>query len=321
MLRYPARRAAGALLVVALAGCGGGGSSSSTSIGSSPIDPPVSSSSQHLYVGDGVPGSGTIRIYALPIASSSTPVATIPLAAVDGVAVSAQGVLAASLLDGQIAIIPSPLTSPAISAEFSNGANGGQLAFLNNGELAAAAQDANLRFFAAPYTNASTPNASFSLPGATFYGVAQDGSGDIIADDQQNGNIYWYSSGAATPTVVPGPPNADLRSIVVQGSQAFIANVTQANNKYQSFPGGDVLVYNLPLSAASVPAYTIGNGMDIPEGLAFDAAGNLYVTNLGVPGTSPEQINVYAPPLSATSTPAAQLAIPQAGLFSIAVGP
>jgi hypothetical protein len=58
--------------------------------------------------------------------------------------------------------------------------------------------------------------------------------------------------------------------------------------------------------------------MNLPEALAFDAAGNLHVGNLG--GST---VSVYAPPFSASSAPAITLSVGPApfSIFSIAVGP
>jgi len=57
-----------------------------------------------------------------------------------------------------------------------------------------------------------------------------------------------------------------------------------------------LVVFNLPLTATSAPAFTIAGGGT--AGVAFDAAGNLYVSNVFA-----RTIAVYASPISATSTP------------------
>ncbi len=64
-------------------------------------------------------------------------------------------------------------------------------------------------------------------------------------------------------------------------------------------------IYALPLTSFSTPAFSISNLNDA-VGLAFDANGDLYVTQIGgnassLPGNS---VAIFAPPFSASSTPA-----------------
>jgi sugar lactone lactonase YvrE len=87
-----------------------------------------------------------------------------------------------------------------------------------------------------------------------------------------------------------------------------VSNVASAN--------GGVYLYALPLTAASTPAVTITTGVNIPEGCAVDAAGNLYVGNLGN-----GVVTVYAPPFSAASAPTVSLTVTGASIFAIAIGP
>jgi DNA-binding beta-propeller fold protein YncE len=75
-------------------------------------------------------------------------------------------------------------------------------------------------------------------------------------------------------------------------------------------------VYNLPITATSVPAFRISNGLSSAPMLAVDAAGNLYVGD-----EVTETVSVYAPPFSAASAPAVVLTFGVGyGLRGIAIG-
>ena len=67
---------------------------------------------------------------------------------------------------------------------------------------------------------------------------------------------------------------------------------------------GQVDVYTLPITAASTPAFSLTTGVNTPEGLAIDAAGNLYVGNL-----SDATIAVFNAPIASGATPSVTLKV------------
>ncbi|MGD0280001.1 MAG: hypothetical protein ABSC11_11925, partial [Smithella sp.] len=94
----------------------------------------------------------------------------------------------------------------------------------------------------------------------------------------------------------------------ISNSQLFVARVDGA---------GGIDVYNLPLTSASAPLFTMTN-VSIPEAVAFDSNGNLYVGNDG-----DATIRVFSPPFAATSTPSVTLTVgapANFALFGIAIG-
>jgi len=105
-------------------------------------------------------------------------------------------------------------------------------------------------------------------------------------------------------------PGTNYRKAAISATQLFVTSVGTTR----------VDVYNLPITAASVPAFSITNGVNIPEAAAVDAAGNLYVGNLGN-----STVTVYAPQFSAASAPTTTLNVTDGGggafqIFSIAIG-
>src|SRR5262249_12482207 len=131
-------------------------------------------------------------------------------------------------------------------------------------------------------------------------------------------NLYMVNAGSTSNLIVYAPPyntvpvttqfvNALYRKLAVNATQLFVA---------AAGPGtGRVAVYNLPLTNASTPAFSITAGTNIPEALAFDSIGNLYVGNL-----TGATVAMYRPPFSASSTPAVTLSVGSGfAIFSLAV--
>lgn len=95
----------------------------------------------------------------------------------------------------------------------------------------------------------------------------------------------------------------------MSATQLFAANVAGGT--------GRVDVYNLPITAASVPVFSLTTGVNTPEGLDVDAAGNLYVGNL-----SNATVTVYNAPITAGSVPSVsnQVNAGAFAIFGIAIG-
>jgi hypothetical protein len=106
-------------------------------------------------------------------------------------------------------------------------------------------------------------------------------------------NLYVYAPPyTGAPIITPGIPTSAYRQLAIIGNQLFVSDVAGALGK--------VDVYNLPLTVASTPAFSITNGINTPEGAASDLSGRLYIGNLGN-----ATVTVYTAPFSAASVPVA----------------
>ncbi|TLY51941.1 MAG: hypothetical protein E6K53_05885 [Gammaproteobacteria bacterium] len=264
---------------------------------------------QVLYVGnDNTPG--TVLQYSLPLTASSTSNFGIASNNVLAVAVDASGNLAVGSLGGGLQFFTAPLSAASVpSATFPNGAasNNGGIAFTNAGDFWAATFSNQVNAFTHPFSNASTPstfvtNAAMASTAGTAF-TCSSGAGLCS-------NLLVYAppySGA--PIITPNVPSAFYRKIAVTTTQLFAASVAGAT--------GRVDAYNLPITAASVPAFSFVAGVNLPEALAVDASGNLYVGNLGN-----ATVSVYNAPITSASVPSVVLTIGSGAfaIFGIAIG-
>ena len=99
------------------------------------------------------------------------------------------------------------------------------------------------------------------------------------------------------------------RKLAVNATRLYAASVANG--------AGRVDVYNLPITAASTPAFALSTGVNTPEGLALDPAGNLYIGNL-----SDATVTVYSAPITASSVPSLIFKVSTGAfaIFGIAVG-
>ena len=79
---------------------------------------------------------------------------------------------------------------------------------------------------------------------------------------------------------------------------------------------GMVHVYQAPLTSISTVAFDIVTGVNSPEELSMDNAGDLYVAS----AVAPSPPNVYAPPFSKSSAPKLTVGSVESD-FGIAIGP
>ena len=291
----------------------------------------------HLYVGnDNTPGQ--VLQFNLPLTSSATSNFGIASNNVVAVSVDANGNLAVGDNGGHVQFFTAPLSAlSAPAATFNNGAasNNGQIAFLNTGDFWAATVSNRVNRFNSPFSNASVP-ASFVTdagmvsdigtavdPTQNLY-IANAGTGNAAActgTSQPGGgcgsNLYVYAppyTGAPviTPNVINFPfssASTAYRKIAVNATRLYAASVANAP--------GRVDVYNLPITAASTPAFSLQSGVNTPEGLALDPAGNLYIGNL-----SDATVTVYTAPITASSVPSLIFKVSTGAfaIFGIAVG-
>jgi hypothetical protein len=293
-----------AIVILSLTACGGSSK------------PGAPGATEHLYVGNDA-GSASILQFTLPITSASTPSVTVApttgTANLTALALDAAGDLATADNAGHLAIFKAPITSSSTaSATFSNGtaSNDGQLAFNTAGALLAATVSTKVNVFNPPLSNTSTPAQSVTDASLTSaIGAALDSSGNLVVSNAGSGSstLTVFAPPFSNASVVtPAAAGTAYRKVALNTSQLFVASVAGTT--------GQIDVYNLPLSASSAPVFSMTN-VNVPEALAFDSHGNLYVGNLG-----DATIRVFTPPFSASSTPSVTLTVTGAAIFGIAIG-
>jgi hypothetical protein len=184
-------------------------------------------------------------------------------------------------------------------------AHGTSLGFVGN-PVAIAVDNANNLFVAAfgssggsssagdliEHSPATSATPAATLGAGTFQGprgIAIDANRNVFATDQGSNSVYEfaYPYGAATH-VIPS----------VAGNVYAIALSPNCNLFLTA--GAHVLEYAPPYTNA--PIATISSGLTNPAALAFDAAGNLYVSD-----TSTNTVGVYAAPYTNAPTTTIQL--------------
>jgi hypothetical protein len=313
--------AAAAVVAGVGAGCNGGSTSPPpffTGTAAPTPTPTPTPLPQHLYVGNDL-ASGDIRQYNLPI-TSATQAANFTINAAGAVAsveLDANGNLAAGLfLTGQIAFFNAPLSAASVpSATFANGtANIGQGVFTPAGDLWAITTGNRANLFTHPFSNASTPSAFVTNAVlGTWVGAGLDAAQNLYITHSANNNVYVFAPPyTGAPIVTPGLSGATTgyRKLTVSATLLFVCSDNGTGT-------GRVDVYTLPITAASAPAFAITTGVNAPEAVALDVAGNLYVGNSGN-----STVAVYAPPFSTASAPTVTLTVSTGAfaIFGIAIG-
>jgi hypothetical protein len=95
-------------------------------------------------------------------------------------------------------------------------------------------------------------------------------------------------------------PAAPYRDMAISGTQLFVVSSQVSTSRID--------VYNLPITAASAPAFSITSGLFggsvSASGLAMDSSGNLYAGLGGNLGTTDSGgVRIYVPPFSGASAP------------------
>jgi hypothetical protein len=281
--------------------------------------------STHFYVGnDNTPG-GVLQ-YTLPLTAGLASNFSVASNNVVSVVIDPNGNMVVGDNAGHLTYFTTVLGATSTpAASFTNGAasNNGQLAFSSAGSLYAGNVGNAVNVFARPFTNASTPAQTITGAGlASVIGVGFDAAQNLYVANAGAGTAITCSSGAGSCSnlAVFAPPytgapifstmvaSTAYRKLAVSSTQVIVANVAGA---------GGMDVYNLPLTAASAPAFRIAN-VQTPEGMALDASGNLYAGNL-----NNATVTVYTPPFSAVSAPSSTLTVSAGAfaIFGIAVGP
>jgi hypothetical protein len=292
-----------AAFIACLAACGG-----STKPPVPPVPgPPVAT--QHLYTAG---ATGQALQFALPL-TGSTPTATLSLPTasdVSAVAVDSAGNVAVGAFGGSISIFNGPITrSASASATFKNGTatEVEGLAFNSAGDLFATTNSTTINVFTHPLTSASTPSQVITSANLTAsVGIVFDSANNLIVSNSPSlagcNLLVFAPPYTGLPIATPMVPTRFFVQTAIRGTQLFVAG---------SLPTVSAIeVYNLPITAASEPAFLINNGIAggsaSAVGVAVDSSGNLYAGlsgNTGPPDMG--QIRIYAPPFSGASTPVA----------------
>lgn len=284
-----------AIFVTFLIGCSGNGS---TPIINTPVVP-----SQHLYVENFFNGqTGQIYQYPLPLTSAAAAMPNFGFLGPGEIALALDlsGNLAANDTNGKVTFYPAPLSSASVStAAFGSGPSGGQLVFTPAGDLFKASRTDKVFAYTHPFTNASVPSTSISAAGLTIAGgVGLDAAANLYVSNASSANIYVFAppyTGAPISTAVQAGKSYGY--LAVSTTQLFVLDRSGAT--------GSVDVFNLPLTTASVPAFTITSGIGLlPQGIALDNAGNLYI------GAFQGVITEYSAPYSAASAPVVTVPAP-----------
>ena len=106
-----------------------------------------------------------------------------------------------------------------------------------------------------------------------------DGSGNLYVANARTVTVYASGSSHAKHTIESNV-NAPA-ALAVNGGNLYVAN--QGNNTVAVF------------SPAGVHLATISRGINVPDAMAFDRSGNLYVSNRGPASGASSSVTVYAP--------------------------
>ena len=288
-----------AAFIACLAACGG-----STN---PPVPPGPPSGTQHLYTNA---TTGHALQFALPL-TGSTPTATLSLATasdVSAVAVDSAGNVATGDLAGNISIFNGPITgSASASATFKNGTATSveQMVFNSAGDLFATSFTNQINVFTHPLTSASTPSQVITSANLTSgFGVALDSANNLIVSNSPNragSNLLVYAPPyTGLPIATAVVPAANYSDLAISGTQLFVVASQVSASRID--------VYNLPLTAASAPAFSISTGLFggsvSATGVALDSSGNLYAGLGGNLGTTDSGgVRIYVPPFSGASAP------------------
>jgi hypothetical protein len=289
--------------IACLTACGG--STKPPVPGPTPGPTPVAA--QHLYTNG---ATGHALQFALPLAGSApTATLTIPTASnVSAVAVDSAGNVAIGDVGGNITIFVGPITGSASSSvTFKNGTSTAvdNLVFNSAGDLFATTNSNTINVFTHPLTSASTPSqviTSINLTGSD--GVVLDSANNLIVSNSPSlagSNLLVYAPPYTGPPIATAVvPASFYRQMAINGTQLFVVASQVSASRID--------VYNLPITAASAPAFFIGTGLfggsATGNGVAMDSNGNLYAGLSGNLGTTDSGgVRIYVPPFSGASAP------------------
>jgi hypothetical protein len=141
-----------------------------------------------------------------------------------------------------------------------------------------------------PLTASSTPDFAIGTKRTVAVGV--DASGDVAAIDI-NAQLTFYSA----PLLASSLPAATFGTAFSNSGTQQIA-FTNAGDMYVNLAANTILHFAPPFTNGAAPSASVNNvAFKTVGGVAFDAAQNLYVTNVTTAGSN---LFAYAPPYSGT---------------------
>jgi len=279
---------------LALAACSGSATNTET-------PPPPPPPTQHLYVGDDQT-TGALRSYALPIAASSTPAASVGMNSPFTIGLNST-TLAVADLNSNLYWFTLPLTSTSTPYAMIAAGSDGTPIFTPAGTLYQGGIG-KINVYTPPFTSSSTPSSSITTTGLSPDDMAIDPNGNVY--ETTGGNTIGVVTGGVLTTTLTAPVGTQFRGLAATSSQLFACEFVSQGSR-------NIYVYSLPLTASATPAVIINLGSYSPEGCAVDADGNLYM------GSSDGTVLEFKPPFTSASVPAVTLTTP-AVIFGIAIG-
>lgn len=159
-----------------------------------------------------------------------------------------------------------------------------------------------LQVFAPPYTSASTPEYSVALASASSYPIVTSGN-KLYVGEANNVQVFNLpitgNNPAAAATISDGVYYAYDLAFDASGN-LYVANFRGGGVPYGN---GSITVYDAPITNGEAAAATIPI-VYFPCGVAFDAAGNLYVSTDEGGAANQGSIQEFTPPFTSSSTPA-----------------
>lgn len=275
--------------------------------------PTQAASAQHLYTIAYAGANGLVEEFALPITSSSMPIAAVPAPVGSGgglgqfLAVNGTYVVYTDLFNREYFALNQPISSSSTPSAAFNGIVGCcnifytlmPIALAPAGKLAGTISTGptsgqTVDFFGPPFSNQTVADPAplqVFEPGA---GLAFDSVGNLYVGGgitPTSGTIEEYTGNHLDTQL---KVNVFVTGIAVNANELAVAAETPGSSGSASY---EVLVYALPITSTSVPFATITNGVIGQQFVALDGAGNLYVSG------STAALGVYAAPLSSSSSP------------------
>ena len=246
---------------------------------------------------------GTALQYALPLTASSMSRLSFSEGASSYVATDSAGNLVVGNALGSVSYFTAPLaeTSMPIAKFALTSVNEGQSAFGPDGAIYTSDIAGGVEVFTPPFSDETSVSSTITAPGlAQNVGTAFDSTGNLYVTSiapTAGSQIFVFAPPYTGTPLETTATSGSYGQLTIAGSQLFVCNTASGSL-------GKVDVYTLPLTTASGPAFSITTDINVPAGVAFDTAGNLYVSN---PGSS--SVNVFAPPFSATSAATTTLSL------------